>query len=78
MTLWTYPCTNRATVALTFAGLTASYLINSSDFNLGQVSSTLCVGGVIGNSFKDANGAPLAIVGDEMSLCLDIPFLIPS
>ncbi|KAL8292380.1 hypothetical protein RQP46_001846 [Phenoliferia psychrophenolica] len=69
-TYFTFACSTQGkfSVAFTFAGLTRSFAINPQDFNLGQVSRTRCMAGIIGNEFSDLAGNPLAIFGDEVRL----------
>lgn len=64
---YTFPCSSKPDIALTFDGIARSFPINHADFNLGPVTpgSKNCVGGILGQDVHDGKGHLFGITGDE-------------
>ncbi|KAK4703375.1 hypothetical protein P7C70_g2840, partial [Phenoliferia sp. Uapishka_3] len=60
-----YPCKDKPVISLVFEGV--SYKIADDDLNFGTAtgSSTMCVGGVVGQDMTGADGRLIAIVGGK-------------
>ncbi|KAM0746250.1 acid protease [Meredithblackwellia eburnea MCA 4105] len=69
-TFWQYPCAASFNISFKFEEIgELSFSIDLRDFNIGlSVSNdSECVGGIVGQDFKDVEGRPLGILGVEMS-----------